>query len=84
MLLADKAYGSTAIRIYAYECGAWSTISPGGNRKDPICFGPYLYKKRNQFERFFNLIKQCRRIATRYDKLAETFLAFIKLAAIRI
>ena len=35
-------------------------------------------------ERFFNRIKQCRRIATRYDKLAETFLAFIKLASIRI
>jgi hypothetical protein len=35
-------------------------------------------------ERFFNKIKQCRRIATRYDKLAATYLAFIKLASIRI
>jgi hypothetical protein len=35
-------------------------------------------------ERFFNKIKQCRRIATRYDKLASNYLAFIKLASIRI
>jgi len=84
MLLADKAYDSAAIRIYAYECGAWANIPPRRNRKDPICFSPYLYRNRNQVERFFNRIKQCRRIATRYDKLAETFLAFIKLASIRI
>jgi transposase len=35
-------------------------------------------------ERFFNKIKQCRRIATRYDKLAANYLAFIKLASIRL
>jgi transposase len=35
-------------------------------------------------ERFFNKIKQCRRVATRYDKLAANYLAFIKLASIRI
>jgi transposase len=45
---------------------------------------PPLQKKRNQVERFFNRIKQCRRIATRYEKLAENFLALIKLASIRI
>jgi hypothetical protein len=39
---------------------------------------------RNLVERSFNKIKQCRRIATRYDKLAANYLAFIKLAAIRI
>jgi transposase len=35
-----------------------------------MCFGPYLYRERNLVERFFNKIKQCRRIATRCDKLA--------------
>ena len=54
------------------------------NRKDPICFSPYLYRARNLVERFFNKIKQCRRVATRYDKLAANYLAFIKLASIRI
>jgi transposase len=53
-------------------------------RKDPICFSPYLYRSRNLVERFFNKIKQCRRIATRFDKLAANYLAFIKLASIRI
>ncbi len=39
---------------------------------------------RNLVERFFNKIKQCRRVATRYDKLAANYLALIKLASIRI
>jgi len=38
----------------------------------------------NLIERFFNKIKQCRRVATRYDKLAANYLAFVKLASIRI
>jgi transposase len=54
------------------------------NRKKPICFSPYLYRSRNSVERFFNRIKQCRRIATRYDKLAANYLAFVKLASIRL
>jgi transposase len=38
--------------------------APWRNRKDPICFSPYLYRARNLVERFFNKIKQCRRVAT--------------------
>jgi hypothetical protein len=49
-----------------------------------LCFSPYLYRARNLIERFFNKIKQCRRVATRYDKLAANCLAFVKLASIRI
>ena len=52
------------------------------NFSDPICFSPYLYRARGRVERFFNRIKQCRRVATRYDKLAV--LAFIQLASIRL
>ena len=66
------------------EQGAWANIPPKVNRKDPICFSPHLYRARNLVERFFNKIKQCRRIATRYDKLAANYLAFIKLASIRL
>jgi transposase len=47
-------------------------------------FSPYLYRARNLVERFFNKIKQCRRIDTRYDKLAANNFAFIRLSAIRI
>jgi transposase len=43
----------------------------------------YLYRARNLVERFFNKIKQRRRVATRYDKLAANYLAFIQLASIR-
>src|SRR5579871_4910912 len=60
--------------------GAWANIPPKSNRIDPICFSPYLYRARNQVERFFNRIKQCRRVATRYDKLAANNLAFVQLA----
>ena len=84
MLLADKAYDSHRIRNLANERGAWANIPPKSNRKNPICFSPYLYRNRNEVERFFNRIKQYRRIATRYKRLAENFLAFIKLAAIRL
>ena len=64
--------------------GAWANIPPKSNRSDPVCFSPYLYRARNQVERFFNRIKQCRRVATRYDKLAANYLAFVQLASIRL
>ena len=44
----------------------------------------HLYRARNLVERFFNKIKHCRRVATRYDKLAVNYLAFIQLASIRL
>jgi transposase len=84
MLLADKGYDANALRAAVCEQDAWANIPPKANRKDPICFSPYLYKARNLIERFFNKIKHYRRIATRYDKLAENFLASLKLVAIRI
>src|SRR5260370_22171637 len=84
MLLADRGYDADWIRELARQQGAWANIPPKRNRKDPICFSPYLYRARNLIERFFNKIKQCRRVATRYDKLAANYLAFIKLASIRI
>jgi transposase len=84
MLPADRGYDADWIRVLASQQGAWANIPPKRNRKEPICFSPYLYRARNLVERFFNKIKQCRRIATRYDKLAANYLAFIKLASIRI
>jgi transposase len=84
MLLADRGYDVNWIRVLASQRGAWANIPPKRNRKEAICFSPYLYRTRNLVERFFNKIKQCRRIATRDDKLAANYLAFIKLASIRI
>ena len=59
-------------------------LEPRSNRNEPICLSPHLYRARNVVERFFNKIKQCRRIATRYDKLAANYLAFVQLASIRV
>src|SRR6476619_8652717 len=83
-LLADRGYDADWIRAFVTDRGAWANIPPKCNRKDPICFSPYLYRDRNLIERFFNKIKQCRRVATRYDKLAANYLAFVKLACIRL
>jgi transposase len=84
MLLADRGYDADWIRTLAAERGAWANIPPRRNRNDPICFSPYLYRARNLVERFFNKIKHCRRVATRYDKLAANYLAFVQLASIRL
>lgn len=84
MLIADKGYDANALREAVRERGAWANIPPKANRREPICFSKHLYKARNLVERFFNRIKQFRRIATRYDKLAENFLAAVKLASIRV
>src|SRR5262252_2312875 len=64
MLLADRGYDADWIRELARQQGAWANIPPKRNRKDPICFSPFLYRARNLIERFFNKIKQCRRVAT--------------------
>ncbi|WP_442869601.1 transposase [Bradyrhizobium sp. CCBAU 11386] len=81
MLLADRGYDADWIRELAM---AWANIPPKRNRIDPICFSPNLYRARNRVERFFNRIKQCRLVATRYDKLAANYLAFVQLASIRL
>ena len=84
MLLADRGYDADWIRELAMKKGAWANIPPKSNRSAPICFSPYLYRARNRVERFFNKIKQCRRVATRYDRLAANYLAFVQLASIRL
>ena len=84
MLLADRGYDADWIRDLVRQHGAWANIPPKRNRKEALCFSPYLYRARNLVERFFNKIKQCRRVATRYDKLAANYLAFIQLASIRL
>jgi transposase len=63
--------------------GAWANLLPKSNRSNPICSSPHLYRARNRVGRFFNRIKQCRRVATRYDRLAANYLAFVQLASIR-
>lgn len=60
--------------------GSQAVIPPRSNRLNPRAFDRHIYKDRNLIERFFCPIKQFRRIATRYDKLAQSFLSFVYLA----
>ena len=84
MLLGDRAYDADRIRARQVERGGWANIPPKRNRVGPIVFSPHLYKQRNLIERFFSKLKHFRSIATRYDKLGDTFLAALKLACIRL
>ena len=83
-VLADRAYGARSIREYISEHGANYVIPPQSNVSNPWPVDWYLYKERHLIECFFQKIKWFRRIATRYDKLDASFLAFVYLAAIAI
>lgn len=85
VVLADKAYDADWIRNLIWEQGAEAVIPSKSNRKLPKTFDKTLYKNRNLIERFFGRIKRSfRRIATRYDKTARNFMAFINLATLRL
>ena len=83
-LLGDRAYDSDELRRSLAQRGAWANIRPNAKRKQKPAFSTFLYKERNRIERFFNRIKHFRAVATRYDKLAENYLAGVKLASARI
>lgn len=74
-LLADKGYDSDALLETLDERGIAPVIPPKANRREQRKTDFALYRERNLVERFFNALKQYRGIATRYDKLANTFLA---------
>jgi len=78
---ADRGYDSDAIRRQIEAAGCTPNIPPKANRRWKPCFSPFLYRGRNAIERMFGRLKDFRRIATRYDKLATTFLAAVCLAA---
>jgi len=81
ILNGDKGYDSDALRRKIESKGAAPNIPPKTNRRWKPCFSPFLYRDRNAIERMFGRIKDFRRIATRYDRLAQNFLAAVCLAA---
>ena len=83
-LLADKAYDTNAIRAFLKEHGIKAVIPSKSNRKKKIRHDKQAYKNRNVVERCFCRLKDWRRIATRYDKLAANFAAAVTLAALVI
>src|SRR5947207_114916 len=80
-LLADRAYDARSLRAWLAERGAEAVIPPNPTRKHPHAYDASAYKRRNLIERMFCRLKDFRRIATRYDKLARNFLAGLLLAA---
>lgn len=80
-VVADKAYDSQQIVAAIEAMGGIAVIPSLSNRKVQRTIDKELYKLRNRIERFFCRIKQFRRIATRYDKLARRFASFVLLAA---
>jgi transposase len=80
-VIADKGYDGDQTIAAIEESGAEAVIPPKSNRKVQRIYDKHLYKERNHIERLFARLKQGRRIATRYDKTARNFLAFLHLAA---
>ena len=77
----DKGYDTDAIRARLAQDGIEPVIPPKSNRKEQIFYDKVIYRERNRVERFFNRLKHFRRIATRYEKYACTFLAMVHLTA---
>ncbi len=78
-LIGDKAYDGSTLRETATAKGVKTCIPARTNRTTTVPFSAKLYRRRHRVENFFQRIKRYRRVATRYDKLAETFLGFVCL-----
>ena len=83
-VIADKAYDSDAVVDAAKRQGAEAVIPSKKNRKVPRDYDKHLYKERKKVEWFINLIKQYRRVATRYEKTARNLLGFVHVTSIMV
>ena len=84
-VLADKGYDADYIvSTIENDLNAQVVIPPKSNRKVLRYYDREIYKQRNLIERLFNRIKNFRRVATRYDKTASSFLSFIQVACMFI
>lgn len=90
VLIADKGYDSQPLRKWLGSRGVKANIAerelPEGNKRRrrgrKPTFDKQLYRQRNVVERTFGRIKECRRVATRYDKLDSVYLSFVSCAFI--
>jgi len=80
-LIADRGYDTNAIRALVVARGAEAVIPPTAQRRTPIPYDRQAYRARNLVERLWCRLKDWRRIATRYDKLADNYLAATLIAA---
>ena len=81
-VVADRGYDSNAVLDFIHQAGARAHIPSLSRRLVQRSIDPQTYRQRNLVERFFNALKQYRGIATRYDKLANTFLTGVLLVCV--
>lgn len=79
-----KGYDSDAFVATLQASGATPVIPPRSNRKTPRAYDKHIYKERNLVERLFQKLKQYRRVATRYERLAVNYMTMLCLASILI
>lgn len=84
VLMADRGYDSDHIRNDVEQRGGTPIIPARKNRNDPEPIDDFLYALRNLVERCINKLKNARRVATRYDKTAASYMGFIELVSARI
>ena len=83
-VIGDKTFDSERIVKYIEKNKGICVIPSRKNRKEQRKYNKDIYKNRNQIERFFNQLKQFRRMATRYDKLLFSFLSLVQFAVVLI
>ena len=76
-VLANKAYDTSAVVAAGEAMGAQAVIPSKKNRKVARFIDANPYRDRNKIERFFSRLKQFRRLATRYEKTASSFLGMV-------
>ena len=82
IVLGDRGYDSDELRQRVTDKGGVAVIPPKAGRTTWVLYVPEIGRRRRVVENFFCRIKRHRRVATRYDRLTETFLSFVALAAI--
>lgn len=80
-VIADQGHDANAFVDTIAAQGAQAVIPPRSNRLTQRAHDRHLYQDRNLVERFFCRLKQFRRIATRYEKLAQNFMSMLRLAS---
>ena len=84
VLIADRGYEVDAIRADVEKRGGTPVIPTKRNRKVQLPVDGFIDALRNRIERIIGQLKNARRVATRYDKTATSYLGFVQLAAIRL
>ena len=83
VVIADKGYDKKAL-VEEIEARGQAVIPTQKNRAEQRAVDPHLYRERDLCERFWSKVKQYRRVATRYEKKAANFLAFVQVAAMMV